>query len=253
MKNLILTMILITTITGCALNHTNPQDPYEAYNRKIFAFNMFVDKYTFRPLAKGYDFILPKPVKTGIGNVFSNIDELPTIGNDVLQGQVGWAIADFWRLFFNTTIGIGGLYDVSTYFGLKKRHQDLGMTFAKWGAKESPYIVIPFLGPSTVRDTVGYFIDTNTWYLYPYIDPWYLRWSIITVDFIHQRHEALPLDHLVTEALDPYTFMRHAYLQRRNFLIAQNQSKTVTTEGEGATQTDDEDTFVDDEDPYVEP
>lgn len=218
------------TMAGCATNPTNPQDPYEGFNRAMFSFNEVADEYAVLPIARGYDFVTPDIVQTGIGNVFSNFSEIPTVGNDLLQFQLSWALADTWRFIFNSTIGIGGIYDVSTHFGLKKRHQDLGLTLAKWGAKDSPYLVIPFLGPMTVRDGVGLLTDYELMMVYPYIDPMYLRWGILTFYYIHLRTQLLPTQDLIEESLDPYIFVRDAYLQRRQFLIDQNEGKVDTAD-----------------------
>jgi len=221
MSNLKKILIIITAIiiAGCATKTPdNPQDPFETYNRAMFGFNRSIDKWIIIPVAEVYDTILPNPAKTGVSNFFDNVMESSRIANDVLQFQIGWAIADTWRLIFNSTIGIGGLFDVATHFGLEKRTQDLGLTFAKWGAKNSPYFVIPILGPSTIRDGVGLFLDY--WVTpYPYIDPWYLRWGLLSLHYVTIRADMLPTEDLINEAFDPYVFVRDAYLQRRAYLI----------------------------------
>lgn len=217
-------------MVGCATNPTDPQDPYEGFNRAMFTFNEYADDYVILPIARGYDFITPDIVQTGISNVFSNLNEIPSIGNDLLQFKIGWALADTWRFIFNTTIGVGGIYDAATAFGLEKRHQDFGLTLAKWGAKDSPYLVIPFLGPMTVRDGVGLLTDYELMTVYPYIDPIYLRWGILTFYYIHLRTQLLPTQDLIEEALDPYIFVRDAYLQRRQFLVDQNEGKVDTAD-----------------------
>ena len=233
----ILLMVLITTlISSCATNKANnPPDPYESFNRKVFAFNMALDKVLFRPVAKTYDYILPNPAKKGISNAFDNVNEIPTVVNDLLQAEPGWAIADAWRFFFNSTIGVFGLFDVASHFGLKRRVQDLGLTFAKWGAKQSPYFVIPILGPSTVRDGVALLANYELFTIYPHINPWTLRWGLLGLYFIDVKADLLPTNKLVDEAIDPYVFVRDAYLQRRAHLINGNK--------------EDEDTYVEAEQP----
>lgn len=240
-------IIFIITMVGCSTSTPpNPQDPYESYNRAMFAFNRVADKYAIRPIAKTYDFILPDPVKTGIGNVFSNLGQIPDIGNDLLQLKIGWAIADIWRFAINSTVGLGGLIDVATPFGLKKRHQDLGMTFAKWGAHDSPYFVIPILGPATVRDSVGLFANYELMTVYPHIKPYPVRWGLVSLYFIHTRHEFLKADHLIDEAIDPYVFVRDAFLQRREYLIDKNEGKATKDEEDTFPDADEDiDDFID--------
>ena len=218
-KHLLLFLAVIV-IAGCATTKeaANPQDPFETYNRAMFTFNTGVDKVIIRPVAKVYDTILPSPVKTGVDNFFSNLNEIPTVVNNLLQLDIGHALAASWRLFFNTTIGIGGLFDVATPFGLEKRRVDLGMTFTKWGAN-TPYLVLPILGPSTVGDTVGLLAQYELFTVYPYIYPWYLRWSMLSLYFIEIRQQLLPTDKLVDEAFDPYVFVRDAYLQHRKHMM----------------------------------
>lgn len=236
---------ILMILVGCASTPTNPEDPYESYNRKMFAFNEFADKYAILPVARGYDYITPEVVQEGIGNVFGNLNELPVISNDLLQGQFSWAMADFWRLLINSTAGVGGIFDVAAHAGLNKRSQDLGMTLAKWGADDSPYLVLPFLGPMTVRDMAGEFTDYGVITVYPYIHPFYVRWGILTFYYFHLRAQLLPTQDLIEESLDPYVFVRDAYLQRRNFLIDKNQGKATASE----TQTDeDNDFYIEDED-----
>ncbi len=218
--------MVLLMLVGCATNPTNPQDPYEGFNRKVFTFNEVADKYAILPVVRGYDDITPDVVQTSINNVFSNLGDIPTVGNDLLQGHVGWAIADTWRFIFNTTIGIGGIFDVASHFGLKDRNQDFGLTLAKWGAKKSPYIVFPFLGPMTVRDGVGAFSEYMLMTVYPLIRPYYIRWGVLSFYYVHLRAELLPAQDLIEQAFDPYVFVRDAYLQRREYLIEQNEGIT---------------------------
>ena len=227
---------ILLIITGCATKKpADPQDPYESYNRAMFKFNEAVDAVTFKPIAEVYDAVLPNPVKKGIGNAYANVDEVPAIANDVLQARVGWAIADFWRLVFNSTLGVGGLFDVATHFGLKKHRQDLGLTFARWGVKNSPYFVIPLLGPSTIRDGVARFVNYKFFTVYPYLDPAALRWGLYAGDIVNTRAELLPTDKLVKQAFDPYVFVRNAYLQHREHLIDPEQKEAADTYIEEAT------------------
>lgn len=230
-KTTLITVIII--IAGCATKKpANPQDPFEAYNRAMFDFNRRIDKLTIKPVAEVYDAILPNPVKTGVSNFFDNLDETSTVANDLLQLKIGWAIADAWRFFFNTTLGIGGLFDVATHLRLKRREQDLGLTFARWGIKNSSYFVIPILGPSTIRDGIGLLIDYRFFTVYPYIHPWEAHLGLSGTNFIRLRVDLLPTDELIDQAFDPYVLVRNAYLQRREYLIEYDKIES------------DEDTYV---------
>lgn len=230
-------IIVIIIIAGCATKKpADPQDPLEAYNRAMFDFNRRIDKLTIKPVAEIYDAILPNPVKTGVSNFFDNLDETSTVANDLLQLKIGWAIADAWRFFFNTTLGVGGLFDVATHLRLKRREQDLGLTFARWGIKNSSYFVIPILGPSTIRDGVGLLIDYQFLTIYPYIHPWEARLGLLSVDFLRLRVDLLSADELIDQAFDPYILVRNAYLQRREFLIKHGKIE------------DGEDTYIEDAD-----
>ncbi len=208
-------------LAGCASSKyppSHPQDPYEHFNRKVFAFNMALDRAFFRPVATVYDTILPWPVKKGVRNVFGNIGDVTSAANEVLQLHFAQAVADLARVVINTTIGIGGLIDVAVYMGLEKDKEDFGLTLARWGSKDTPYIVLPFLGPYTIRDLVGVPVDyfLSIW---PYIKWDALRYSMQGVYLIQRRANLLPGDKIVDEAFDPYVFFRDAYLQRRAYLV----------------------------------
>ena len=195
----------------------------------MFKFNEVFDAVTIKPIAQVYDAVLPNFAKEVTTNAYANIDEVPAIGNDILQARIGWAISDFWRLVFNSTIGVGGLFDVATHFGLKKHRQDLGLTFARWGVKNSSYFVIPFFGPSTIRDGVARFVNYKFLTIYPYVDPAALRLGLWGGDMVNVRAQLLPTDKLVEQAFDPYIFVRNAYLQHREHLIDPEQKEATDT------------------------
>jgi len=220
------TVSLLSIMVGCAsvVNPSNPDDPYEGTNRKIYAFNNALDKGIVRPIAKGYDFLIPHPLQKGFFNLFSNLGAIPSVANDLLQADIAWALADAWRFILNTTLGVAGLFDVATPLGLTKHPQDFGLTLAKWGVKKSTYIVIPFLGSSTVRDTVGIPADlatSVTTYVKPFRDAVALKGANVIVN----RANLLQADKLVDEAFDPYVLVRDAYLQKRQSLINRNAKK----------------------------
>jgi phospholipid-binding lipoprotein MlaA len=208
---------LIFALTGCATGQT-PEDPLEGYNRKVFAFNRQIDKFIYRPVAKTYDFVTPKPIRRGVANFFNNIAQLPTIGNDLLQLNGEWFVSDIGRLIVNTTVGVGGLFDVATKVGIEQHQQDFGLTLAKWGYRKSSYLVVPFLPGATPRDFIGLGGDflMTPW---PYIDTEWWGRAAYGVRFVDARALLLGPDKLIDEAFDPYVFVRDAYLQRRESKI----------------------------------
>ncbi len=205
-------------LIGCSSTPTtSAQDPWEGFNRSIFAFNDTADRWIVKPVAIGYTKITPDPVERSISNVFSNIFEVRNVFNDILQWKWGQAGNDFGRLLVNTTIGIGGIFDVAKHMSLPKSEgEDFGQTLATWGVGQGPYLVLPFLGPSTVRDTAGLPAD---WWVGPstYIDHVPTRNTVIGMNFIVDRAELLDVEELVSG--DKYLFFREAFLQRRNYLI----------------------------------
>ena len=154
-----------------------------------------------------------------IRHIYNNINMLPTFANDVLQAEFQQAILDFWRFVINSSMGIGGIFDVASQCKLPLHENDLGITFAKWGDKNSPYIIIPFLGPSTLRDGMGMMFDYTFFTPYPYIHKDYIIESILLLRYVDLRSRMFDTDRLLNQAPDPYTFMREAYLQHRNYLI----------------------------------
>ena len=194
----------------------NPDDPWEGFNRTMFGFNKFADTYVLKPVAKGYDWITPEPVDRGISNVFDNLGETKNFVNDVLQAKFSDAGTDLARFVINSTIGVLGIFDVASGMGLARNEEDFGQTLAAWGVGSGPYVVLPFLGPSTVRDGIGLVPD---YYSEPqaYIDHDETRWTVYGVDAIDTRADLLSAEELVQG--DEYSFIRDVYLQRRAFLI----------------------------------
>ena len=202
---------------------TNP-DPLETFNRAMFHFNDIMDTVILKPVARAYNTVLPKPVVKGIGNFFSNIDTLPTVANDVLQGNFYQAANDAWRLGVNTTVGILGFFDVATQMGLEPNKEDFGLTLARWGWENSTYIVLPFFGPSTIRDGIGLPVDYYYLSVYPHIHPTSTRYVIYGVGVVSRRADLLRFDNVFEEvALDKYVFLRDAYFQRRAYLMERNK------------------------------
>lgn len=193
------------------------EDPWEDFNRRVHGFNMTADKYLLRPVTQGYRFITPDVLETGIRNVFSNVLEVPSALNALFQGKPKVAAHDSGRFLINSTVGLAGLFDVAKHAGLENGdHEDFGQTLAVWGFDRGPYLVLPFLGPSTVRDTMGLPVDWVT-------DPLYLvdyprtRNVVFGFYFLNRRSQLMELEEHLRG--DHYTFMRDAYLQNRDYLI----------------------------------
>jgi phospholipid-binding lipoprotein MlaA len=224
---LIITLTAIASslfLSSCVTKGTNPDDPYESLNRKTHKFNMAFDSVLLRPAAKVYKTVLPSPIRAGINNVYNNVNMLPTVANDLLQAEGNYAIKDTWRFIVNSTFGIGGIIDVASTFSLPPHSNDIGLTFAKWGDKKSPYIVIPLLGPSTIRDGMGMIYDYTFFTPYPYIRSNYVLYGLLGLRYVDLRAQMLDTDKLLDEGLDKYTFIRDAYLQHRNYLITGEQA-----------------------------
>ena len=200
------------------------KDPYENVNRKIFSFNDSLDTYFLVPVSKVYNKIVPKPLNRGIYNAFSNLNNFPTICNDMLQGNFYQASSDSWRFFVNSTAGAGGLFDVARNMGLDPNTEDFGLTLARWGYTDSSYVVLPFLGPSTVRDTAGLPVDYLLFSPYSYVQDTRTRYTLYALNIVSKRAQLLQYQDLYNQiALDRYAFIRNAYLQQRTSAIDRNQ------------------------------
>lgn len=221
--NLVIFTAILLNITACVKKGPNPDDPYEAINRKTYKFNAAFDAAVLKPPTKLYVAVIPPPIRAGINNFYNNINMLPTVANDILQAEWNYAIKDTWRFIANTTIGIGGIFDPASTFSLPPHSNDLGLTFAKWGDKKSPYIVIPFLGPSTFRDGMGLMFDYALFTPYPYLHSDPLIYSLLAVRYVDLRSQMLDTERLMADAIDKYAFMRDAYLQHRQYLITGEQ------------------------------
>jgi phospholipid-binding lipoprotein MlaA len=204
---------------------TKNSDPLEAINRPIYHVNDFADRYVLRPAGKGYNFVVPKVARTGIGNFFDNITYPVTIVNGLLQGKGAQAWDDTLRFFINSTFGILGFMDLATGQGLVRHDEDFGQTFAKWGAPQGPYIVLPLLGPSTVRDGIGILGNLQVNPLVQ-MDNSSVRDKLLILWAVETRAAFIGPDKMMREAYDPYIFMRDAYLQNREFLIMDKDSNS---------------------------
>lgn len=217
-RKLFAAAVVASMLAGCATSG-NPKDPLEGFNRAMFAFNDGLDTVLIKPVAKGYDEVLPAPVRAGVTNFFGNIADLFIGVNNLLQGKPDQALSDFGRVLINSTIGILGLFDVASEAGLEKHEEDFGQTFGRWGVGDGAYVVIPFFGPRTVRDTVGLVLDVK-------VDPVAnlsdvaTRNALLALRVIDNRADLLPADKVIEQAaLDKYSYVRDGYLQRRRSLI----------------------------------
>lgn len=220
-------IVAALSTVSCATSK-NPIDPYEKFNRHTYNLNKGLDRAIFKPLGTVYQTVLPDPVIKSLGNVYGNISDVITLANNILQGRFYDAWSDTWRIAVNTTIGIGGLFDVASSMGLEKHKQDFGLTMAAWGYKPSAFFVIPVFGPSTIRDTIGLPVDRFVFSPYSYMPNVSFRNWLYGANLIGQRASLLPLDRLIkAAALDPYQFERDAYLQYRKTKIEQNAGESV--------------------------
>ncbi len=217
-----------------AYDKENP-DPLESINRKIFVFNDSVDRMALAPIARGFDKITPDIAQRGIGNVFANLLEVTTILNDLLQLKFGQAASDGGRLVLNTTVGLFGLFDVASAVGLEKHTEDLGQTLGYWGVGSGPYVVVPFFGSYTFRDGLGAYGDIYTDYVsdLSHVPTRNQMWA---VRILHRRASVFAAEGLITG--DKYTFIRDAYLQRREYMVKDGLVKD--TFGEEDTDWGDE-------------
>ncbi len=193
----------------------NPNDPYEKYNRAVFEFNDTVDNAFFKPVAKGYRAVVPEPARNCVGNIFSNIGDVFVAANNLLQGKPLEAAGDVCRVLINSTVGLFGCFDIATEVGLVKHNEDFGQTLGRWGVGSGPYLVLPFFGPSSVRDSFGLAVDL---YVDPVanIDHVPTRNTMLGVRLVDRRAALLDAGDLLEKvALDRYAYLRDAYLQRR--------------------------------------
>ena len=229
-------------VTGCATTQSaigsvrtvaSQMDPIEPVNRVIYTVNDKVDRALFKPLAQGYEYILPELVRSCVSNVFGNIADVPASLNNFLQGKIKEGGSDVCRVGVNTTVGVLGCFDIATRWGFEKHNEDFGQTLGRWGVPAGPYIVLPLFGPSTVRDGSALFVDA-------YIDPFRyvndipVRNITYGVRLVDKRAQALDTTNFIDNAaLDPYVFVRDAYLARRRSLGLDGKEPPPATDTQG--------------------
>ena len=211
---------LLGVLAGCAsTGERDPRDPLEPLNRGIYRFNDTVDRAVARPVAQGYVRIVPVEIRGRVRNFFGNIGDFFIGVNNFLQGKFEDGVSDWARLAFNSTVGLLGIHDVATDMGYEKHNEDFGQTFGRWGAKPGPYLVLPILGSSTLRDGIGTGFDLYTDPLTE-VRPYHTQYALAGLRLTQVRADLLDASRILEEAaLDKYIFQRDAYLQRRRSLI----------------------------------
>jgi phospholipid-binding lipoprotein MlaA len=243
-RHCFLALAAIGALSGCAALPTGERDGrdrYERGNRAVYRFNSALDRGIAKPIAKTYVKVTPKPVRTGLGNFFRNLTYPTVIANDLLQAKGKAFVVDTTRLVVNTTIGIGGLFDPATQMGLAAGDEDFGQTLGKWGVPAGPYLMLPILGPSSIRDAFGFGVDQFT-DPKSYLSNIYLSLGLTALDLVDNRAELLSTENVLNNSYDPYAFVRNAYLQRREFQVK-----------DGSASADDEVEIFEDSDAPTEP
>lgn len=215
--------LVSATLAACATTaappeERHPDDPWEPFNRSVYQFNRTADRAVLRPLARGYDQVTPDPVQRSVGNFFRNLRSPVIMVNLLLQGRGNELESEFQRFVSNTLYGVGGIFDVASAGGIDKPEGDFGQTLATWGWEDSRYVVLPLLGPSTVRDGIGRGVDIVpdvAWRLAVQEGSYFL----VGLNIVHMRAGLLPLDAELAAAYDEYIMMRDGWMQRRKHLI----------------------------------
>ena len=214
-------LLILAALGGCAgtAEERDPRDPFEGFNRGVYRFNDGFDQWVAKPVATGYKKVVHQEIRSRVGNFFANIQDLMIGANNFLQGKFEQGVNDWARFAFNSTFGLLGIHDVASDMGLEKHNEDFGQTFGRWGVPPGPYLVLPFLSSSTVRDGVGTAVDYSVSPTSE-IRPINLRNTLYGLYLVNTRAELLDASRLLEEAaLDRYVFQRDAYLQRRRSLV----------------------------------
>ena len=210
-------LLCVAALGGCAMSR-DPPDPFERFNRGVYQFNEGFDKIVLEPTAKTYRRILPAFARTGVRNFFANLNDIPVALNNLAQGKIEPAASDLSRVIINSSIGLLGLFDVASEAGIEKHQEDFGQTLGWWGLADGPFLMLPFFGPSTSRDLAGFVVDWTTDPV-SYVDPSGARYALRGTRIVNRRAELIEASDVLRTALDPYQFLRDAYLQRRRNLV----------------------------------
>jgi phospholipid-binding lipoprotein MlaA len=233
-----LAVLIIASVSGCVTlppDHKKvPQDPWESWNRGVYKFNDKLDRAVAKPVATAYVKHVPQPMRTGVSNFFDNLRTPGVMVNDALQGKLLAAGNDLGRFLLNTTLGVGGLLDPATAAGLNKNNEDFGQTLGKWGVHPGPFVELPLVGPSDLRDAPArvvdaYLVPTTYW---PKND--WVKYGLYVPYFVDVRASLLPLDETLKNTFDPYAFVRDAYLQRRAYLVSDGKDNNERLGGSGS-------------------
>ena len=235
-KKFSLCLVILMT-TGCATTGSNNDDPWEDWNRGVYKFNKVVDSAIAKPITKGYKAITPDIVEKGVSNVYSNLTDVPTMINNLLQGKVIDSLSDLGRFVINSTIGIAGIWDPATSIGLEKHDEDFGQTLGAWGVGSGPYMMLPLLGPSTLRDTAAYPVNSET-NLINQIEHIPTRNQATVLDLIDKRSKLMQIEDLLEDALDEYAFVRDTWMQNRQYKVLDGD---IPFEDEECEEEDEED------------
>jgi phospholipid-binding lipoprotein MlaA len=226
--SLIVAAGLLLALAGCASGPVNPRDPFEAFNRKSLQFNEGVDSLVLKPVATVYRQQVPPLVRTGVSNFFGNLGDGWSFINSALQFKFQNAAENFMRLNVNTFFGLGGILDIASDLNIERHREDFGQTLGRWGVPAGPYIMLPLLGPSTVRDSLALTFDRQGDPVHS-VNSWDLRYSLYSLRVVNQRSNSLRVGTVLEEAaLDKYSFIRDAHLQRRRAEIFEDTGKGQT-------------------------
>lgn len=223
LSKLLSTLFAVCLLSGCNTlrlsddpNRQVSADPLQGLNRGIYRFNDTVDKVILRPVSKGYTSVVPKPARSGISRFFSNLGEPLNIVNNVLQGKFDRALSSTYRFTVNSTVGVLGFFDVAERYEVERTQEDFGQTLAAWGVKPGPYLMLPFLGPSNLRDGVGFFAEAGVYYPNSLVtDSAKAATGLTILDVISRRSELLGVDSVLDSQVDPYSFLKVAYEKNR--------------------------------------
>jgi phospholipid-binding lipoprotein MlaA len=236
-----LAVIVMSCLSACVTLPPNsprpPQDPWESWNRGVYKFNDVLDRAVAKPVAKTYVKVVPEPIRIGVTNFFANLETPTVMVNDALQGKFLAAANDLGRFAINTTLGLAGILDPATPAGLARNNEDFGQTLGKWGVHSGPFVELPLLGPSDLRDAPARAVDS---YTNPrqYIKNNWIKYGLYLPDFVDRRAALLPLDETLRNAFDPYAIVRDAYLQRRAYLVSDGKDSNEVLEDPGADVPD---------------
>src|SRR3984893_8997929 len=218
-----LAVILTTALSACVTlppnSQRSPQDPWESWNRGVYKFNDVADRAVAKPVARTYVKIVPEPIRIGVTNFFANLDTPTVMVNDALQGKFLAAANDLGRFLLNSTVGLAGILDPASSAGLARNNEDFGQTLGKWGVHAGPFVELPILGPSDLRDAPARVVDS---YTNPrqYIKNTWVKYGLYLPELTDRRAALLPLDETLKHTYYPYAFIRDAYLARRAYLVS---------------------------------